>query len=619
MVQGAQQRDDIQGLRAIAVLAVILFHINSDWLPGGYIGVDVFIVISGYLITRIVLRDRARNKFSLFSFYAARMRRIVPAYLVLLAVTSVVMAVLLIPRDFETFRESLTSALYFNSNNYFANHNDYFAPESHELPLLHTWSLAVEMQFYLLLPAFLILVPRRLLPLSLSLSSVLFLTYSVYQLSNGQSQSVYFSLSARIPEFLIGSLLSLSSFGKNWSQRARNINASAGLMMVVASFFLVNERAPFPGVLALPACIGVALLIAAQKSKLNTALSASPLVIVGALSYSLYLWHWPVLSTFRYFFESYQLAAPALIVAMAMTFLLSYASYHLIEVPFRSKPISFRKIPRYAMLTIMVPVAIGTSSSLNSKLVDHLPPSLSRYAERSEICHTHIVDDCIRGESTSEDVILLIGDSHAAQLNYFSEVVGNSLGIGVRVISSSGCVVIPGFDVERIPDFAQERCRNQMNEAEPYINSSANIILAGKWGRHHESEEFFKSLSAFFNWADGQEVNVLVLSQIPLFDGNIQRILRFKNLGFNPEVRRDPERDVANQKVRNLASGFKHVQFLDLTASELFDNAPFYRGNPIYFDKNHLNEKGSRYYGEVAIPYINSWLEGGQQISLRSK
>ncbi|MCZ0925746.1 SGNH hydrolase domain-containing protein [Vreelandella janggokensis] len=242
-----------------------------------------------------------------------------------------------------------------------------------------------------------------------------------------------------------------------------------------------------------------------------------------------------------------------------------------------------------------------------------LPLGLSRYADRSEICHAHIVGDCVRGEDSSEKKVLLIGDSHAAQLNYFSDVVGSALGIGIRVLSSSGCVVIPDFDVERIPDFAQERCRNQINETKPYINSAQNIILAGKWVRHYESEEFFQALSDFFYWAEDNDVNVLVLSQPPLFEVNIQRVLRFQNLGFKPEVRRDPERDVANEKVSDLASKFNHIKYLDLTESYLFENAPFYRGENIYFDKNHLNEEGARQYGEMAIPYISRWLEVGDK------
>ena len=141
------QRDDIQGLRALAVLAVIVFHVNHNWLPGGFVGVDIFFVISGYLITGIVTRQKAQGTFDALSFYKSRLRRIVPAYVFLLALVAMVMAIVLTPWDFHSFFDSLKAALYFNSNNYVNNQMDYFAAASHDLPLLHTWSLAVEMQF----------------------------------------------------------------------------------------------------------------------------------------------------------------------------------------------------------------------------------------------------------------------------------------------------------------------------------------------------------------------------------------------------------------------------------------------------------------------------------------
>ena len=149
-------RNDIQGLRSIAVLSVIIFHLNKYWLPGGFIGVDMFFVISGFLITGIILTRKRQNEFSLISFYTSRIKRIVPAYLVLIIIVALCAAILFIPNDFDAFRASVKSALYFNSNTFFAKQHDYFGPAVHELPLLHTWSLAIEMQFYLLLPLSLI-------------------------------------------------------------------------------------------------------------------------------------------------------------------------------------------------------------------------------------------------------------------------------------------------------------------------------------------------------------------------------------------------------------------------------------------------------------------------------
>jgi len=149
---GKLYRNDIQGLRAIAVLAVIFFHVNKNYLPGGFVGVDMFFVISGFLIGSIIFRQKLARQFSFVEFYKARYRRIVPAYLAMVSIVSILAAILFVPKDFAFFWQSLKSTLYFSSNQYFSEFGDYFGPSSHELPLLHTWSLAIEMQFYLLLP-----------------------------------------------------------------------------------------------------------------------------------------------------------------------------------------------------------------------------------------------------------------------------------------------------------------------------------------------------------------------------------------------------------------------------------------------------------------------------------
>ncbi len=157
-------RADIQGLRAIAVLAVMLFHANRQVLPGGFVGVDVFFVISGFLITAILLKQKESSDFSfiltLKQFYIGRIKRIAPAYYMLLAVVTIISAIILIPKDYQFFHESLHDSLWFASNQYFASFGNYFAPKSDELPLLHTWSLAIEMQFYLLYPFFILLVKK---------------------------------------------------------------------------------------------------------------------------------------------------------------------------------------------------------------------------------------------------------------------------------------------------------------------------------------------------------------------------------------------------------------------------------------------------------------------------
>lgn len=230
-------RPDIQGLRAIAVLAVILFHFNPAWLPGGFVGVDVFLVISGFLITSILLHKKNRPDYRLAGtlryFYSSRLKRIVPAYFAVLVLVSLLAAVLFLPQDFAIYRKGLNSAAYFNSNNFFAGFGDYFAPANHEQPLLHTWSLAVEIQFYLLVPLLVLLAPPKVLKWLFAALLFGLTAVAEYRLRVlGIQQATYYSLYARLPEFFAGGLVVLiiyTGLGRKTLVRRARAGLGAGL------------------------------------------------------------------------------------------------------------------------------------------------------------------------------------------------------------------------------------------------------------------------------------------------------------------------------------------------------------------------------------------------------
>jgi peptidoglycan/LPS O-acetylase OafA/YrhL len=603
-----QQRDDIQGLRAIAVLAVIAFHANKDWVPGGFIGVDVFLVISGYLISSIVLRNKADGDFRFGKFYLSRIRRIVPAYLVLLAVAALCMAFLLTPEDYSSFAKSLKRALYFRSNHFFSGRNDYFGPETYELPLLHTWSLAVEMQFYLLLPAAIIFIPKRFIgPVLGAVATVLF-TYASIRLANGERQSMYFSLAARIPEFLVGSLIALYAFGKDWTDKKANVAAIVGMAMVLASFFLVSEENAFPGLLAVLPCAGVALMIAARSGSLNRLLAAKPLVVIGALSYSLYLWHWPILAALRYFYDTYHLTPMMWLVFIALTLSSSYASYRFVERPFRTAAPGRDRYVRSVALGAAMLGTIGVAHALNEKLVPPLPVQLTRYAEPEAICHSQIVGDCLRGDKASDRTLLLIGDSHAGQLNLFADAVGNAVHAKIRVITASSCVNIEGFDLERIAEGFRPSCLEQINHAKEFLSSADGLILAGYWGLHYQSPKFLDSLNRFLSEARNKNKPVIVLAQTPMLDLNAQRLYRFNSLGVTRKASIDNEWVNANDVIEKIVVRYPNAKFLDMSRDAFFSEAPYSHGELIYSDKTHLNEIGSTRYGEAVAPYFWDWV-----------
>ncbi|WP_350613025.1 acyltransferase family protein [Pseudomonas sp. HY7a-MNA-CIBAN-0227] len=598
-----EKRNDIEGLRALAVIAVILYHFNNKFLPGGFLGVDIFLVISGYIITKSILQVQSRGTFSLLQFFIARIKRIVPAYIVMLSLVGIAASILFVPKDYAFFSNSLTSALFFFSNEYFSKFGDYFSPSVYELPLLHTWSLAVEMQFYLIFPLVLMVLRFRHLRI-LSLLILASLTvYTEYKLRVlGVKQEVYFSLLARIPEFFIG--VGLVTFTTTLSVRVANYLAGFGLAVLLICFFLIDGETRLPGSVALIPCIAVAIIIYSKSSLLNKLLSSNLLVWIGGLSYSLYLWHWPLLAFIRYYTQSYVLNQSGSLTFLFLLIVLAYISFRFVELPFRVKQFTRPKIfsaLTVVLLTVMLSLALSLVS-INGKLVKRLPSEFTQYASNANICHGHIVGDCIRGKRSEKKPLLLLGDSHGAQLNYFFDVVGNADGLAVRVITGSSCVTIPGFDLEKLPDWAQVECKAQIESAEKYIESSDVLIIAGMWQYQTQSPKFIEALTRFLNEDRLRTKKVFVIAQIPMFSSDFVRVNRFQNLGFSGSLEQTDDWKKANKKIEELVSIFPHVKYLNFSDYTFFTDAPFYNGVLMYSDSHHLNEIGSRLYGEAASP-----------------
>ncbi|HHQ4458558.1 TPA: acyltransferase family protein [Aeromonas hydrophila] len=260
-------RPDIQGVRAIAVFAVMAFHLNPTLLPGGFIGVDVFLVISGFLITNILIHKKENVDYrfieTLKYFYASRFKRIVPAYFVMLIVVAWVAAVFFLPQDFSTFKNSLARAAWFSSNRYFSSFGDYFAPANFEQPLLHTWSLAVEIQFYLLVPFMVLLLPARWLKWIFTGLFIGFTILAEYRLRfMGIEQATYYSLYARLPEFFVGGLVALYTINASkCGVRPVKWFGTLGVLLIVLAGIAQPLFGPFPGIAALLPLAGSVLLL----------------------------------------------------------------------------------------------------------------------------------------------------------------------------------------------------------------------------------------------------------------------------------------------------------------------------------------------------------------------
>ena len=370
-------RPDVDGLRAVAVLLVVFDHIQTRFTTGGYIGVDVFFVISGYLISSLILSEMAAGKFSVVNFYERRIRRIFPALLAMLLGTAVLAYIFYVPSETEAFARSLLAALFSGSNFLFWHQAGYFDAPSAFKPLLHTWSLAVEEQFYIIFPLFLIAV-RRWLPnrLRMAIWGITALTFvAACFFVRRDPTAAFFFAPLRAWELLIGTIISqhyVPAIDGKWQ---RNIAAIAGLLMILVPGTLYTSGTLFPGLAALPPCVGAALIIAAGEtgpSVVSRLLAWRPFVFIGLISYSLYLWHWPILVFLQTNYVSTSSSWRLKAGVFAASMVAGTLSWLLVERPFRTG--QFRPGRRTLFLVTGVAVAVVAIVGVSMVASGGFPP-----------------------------------------------------------------------------------------------------------------------------------------------------------------------------------------------------------------------------------------------------
>lgn len=411
-------RTDINGLRAWAVMAVLLYHFGIPGVGGGFAGVDVFFVISGFLMTGIILGGLEVGHFSAGRFYLARARRIMPALLVLCLAELVAGWFLLMPDEYQRLGLHVRESLYFASNLQYLGEAGYFDVASREKWLLHTWSLSVEWQFYMLLPLLLLVlwrgVPlRRHLPLLLTALVVVSLAWCVW-LTPDAPDKAFYSLTSRAWELLAGGLVFLASRRLKLNNAQARLSEGTGFILIAGSIMWLDKHAPWPGSLAVVPVAGAMLvLLAARNRSLWT--GAPVAQWLGTRSYSLYLWHWPLVVALAYMEKD---QAPAWVAAaLLLSLVLGHASYHLVEVPAQRwlTPMSPRRAAA-VILGILVLALLVTQQVRRTGFPDRLPPHIaSLEAERHNSpprwgkCSTPQAT-CTFGEGALRAVV--IGDSH---------------------------------------------------------------------------------------------------------------------------------------------------------------------------------------------------------------
>lgn len=449
-------RADIQGLRALAIIPVVLFHADKRLMPGGFIGVDVFFVISGFLITSLIVNELETGRFSLGGFYQRRVRRLFPALYAMLGFSFLAAALLLPPWKFREFGVTALSTVFFVSNFKFAELSGYFGAAAEVKPLLHTWSLAVEEQFYIVFPLVLMAMRRRFwryLPFVLSGCAVLSLAYSVWAVTN-QPTTAFFLAPPRAFELLIGALAACRIVPAPSRQIVRDLLSWLGLGLIVGSAVLLGKSTPFPGLWALPPCLGAALIIYAGQDGVSAAgrlLSARPATLIGSLSYSLYLWHWPFL-VFGYFYflgERTPLQTAGLVLASVAA---SALCWRFVEQPFLRG--SFRIGP--TLLVGLAVMAAGAAASgvviARNGLSGRFSPEVVRlfdggtdYNHRRRDCHSDVGPaipydrNCLYGQAGVPPDLAVWGDSYGAELvQALGERVGKQ-GRAAMQITASAC------------------------------------------------------------------------------------------------------------------------------------------------------------------------------------
>ncbi|ANH80939.1 hypothetical protein A8C56_08035 [Niabella ginsenosidivorans] len=587
-------REDIQGIRAFAVLLVFLFHISPHLLSGGFIGVDIFFVISGYLISGIILHKKQKHSFKYLDFYLSRFKRIVPVFYCFLLIIFSVGAIIYLNRDMQSLRLNVFWAAIFNSNYYLSTLDTYFGATSSENPLLHTWTLAVEMQFYFILPLGLMLIKRKsnlqLFVLLLIVSLTAYSYYNSTYLNN--KDGMYYSLLARIPEFLIGTLIVVNE--KYLRLKIKNSNLTSLLSIVVLLFCAItfNEESNFPGILVLAPCIATSLLLLSQNSFINQKILSSKFFVhIGELSYSIYLWHWPIMAYFRYYNYDTTFTLFEILIIISLTYILSYLSYLFIEKPYRKS--STKKFLTLVSCNAALLCGLFFIIPPINKRVIKIPDNFSRpiFGLKSHAQNFEKVD-FLGDTSKPYDSLLLIGDSHALVYKSVLNNIGELYKFNFRTVTNNTYPNIPGIEKKDFPDV---RYYNQylklIQPTSIELKNAHLIIIASIWlERIHSLPGSFESLVTNLR----KDQKVIILSDFPVLDKDPIRVNRNYLKDSRKKNIYDVKINMAPAWLENLKNKYKNIYFLDLDYNAFRDDIPFVNDTVMYYDRDHLNLFGTK-------------------------
>jgi len=652
----------VDGLRAVAVALVVIFHAWPSALPGGFIGVDIFFVISGFIITRQLAQEMEEGHFSFFAFLGRRVRRLVPAAFVCSVLVSIAAVLLLMPEALSAYSESLAATWTMTANFYFYAHTGYFDASSAEAPLLHMWSLAVEDQFYLTWPLLLLLMYRKLgarsrIALAVLLLALLSLAHSELAARSNPSLAFFLPLS-RAFELLAGCMLAIGApLISPPGMRVRAVLDTIGLLLVAGSVFALHENVPFPGLAVVPAIIGTVLLIAGGltgPTPVSRLLSLRPVVLLGLMSYSIYLYHWPLIALATYRLGRLPDAGEAALLVSA-GLVLGALSWLLVEQKLTRRLGLYELQPSGILKGLVAAAAVLCTFAGATVAAKGWPQRLDEVAYNvykaastgnpmRKSCDGYDQaftnnSRCTFGKPLAEGAsydIAVFGDSNGDHFVPMIAKLAADAGLSGRQVTQSACASLIGgtrlASGKKLPS-SDETCTRYQETIIAFLDRNPGLklaVLSSVWNGYdftkpnHLAPSSFAGKTIPFSVLAAETISifrkrgieVLVIGQIPFMD-------TFSMACYVDAARRDTEKvdctepraeieselDLPQKAFHDIVALDKDVTFLsivDLLCDDRFCSA-FKDDHLLYRNNGHLNAAGAAYLARYAtLPELDT-------------
>ena len=601
-------RPEIDGLRAIAVISVIIYHLNENWLPGGFLGVDIFFVISGFLITGIIITEIQQNSFSFKQFYTRRIKRIYPAFITVMALVSFIASAIFIYNDFNKLRKTIELAIALLSNFYLGLTQGYFDLSANENPALHIWSLAVEEQYYLIFPLILILAYKKFreikvlfiitLILFFILLSTSFIPTSFYKEVLHQP-NIYYLSNLRFPELLVGSLLAIYHCSNKiqLSTQVSNILAILSTLLLFYCLFIMNNDIAFiPGITLILPCIFTALIIhnTSQNNIIKLCLSNKAIVFIGKISYSLYLYHWIFIALAYYITGEKQINNQPIAIVTVLTIIFSVLSYYLIEQPIRKSKLNFKQSFLYIYF---IPSLLLLGFNLYKRQI-------------MRVEQEHIEQESpISNENHYPAKVIILGDSHSSHLEAFLKYVGNKEGWNADIFKDKfECSFIVNDQYQLDPNCQSVWQKDSQYKA-IFISAFYDLKMGGQPVPRFRPETFIEpDFKARFK----DTVKQLAMQKPVYVFANNSSVSRSPLRGYLLEnyglekyltpIHRMGDIDASNKIIHDLVKDIPNVYWVD-AQQYLPKDSVMAEGKYLYGDQDHLTNFGAYYMAKEFSKY----------------